>query len=68
MQEITGAITKIERVSTGERSQMGPISASPFRIEGRTLAGPVALEISRDAARELVEELGGCCKLRVPGE
>jgi hypothetical protein len=63
--QMIGQITKIDRVSEGERPQMGPISTIPFQIEVQTSAGPSVLEISQTAALELVEELSK--RLRVRG-
>lgn len=57
MQMMVGQITKIDRITDGEKPQMGPRLAIPFQIEVQTSAGPAVLEISPDAAAVLVEEL-----------
>ena len=56
MQSI-GLITKIGPISDGEKPMMGPISGIPFRIEVHTSGGPGLLELSQDAAADLVKEL-----------
>jgi hypothetical protein len=59
VQEIVGTIIKIERVSDAAKPLTGSGSkpAIPLRIEGRTSADQVALEISPSAAAELLAEL-----------
>jgi len=56
MQSI-GLITKIGPITDGDKPQMGPRHTIPFRIEVRTDGGPGVLELTQDAAAELVKEL-----------
>lgn len=50
-------IVKVGPVSEGPIPQMGPINTTPLRIDVQTTGGPAALEISRDAAWELMGAL-----------
>jgi hypothetical protein len=63
MQSI-GLITKINRISDGEKPQMGPIPTIPFQIEVQTTGGQAYLVISPGAALELREELAKCLQAR----
>jgi hypothetical protein len=51
-------IIEIGPISEGPTPQTGPINTRPLRIDVRTTSGPAVLEISRDAAEELVARLG----------
>jgi hypothetical protein len=53
-----GLITKIGPITDGPKPQMGPIHTIPFRIEVQMAGGPGVLELTQDAAAELVKELG----------
>jgi hypothetical protein len=52
-----GLITRIGPISEGEKPQMGPYGI-PFRIEVQTVGGQGLLELTQEAASDLVKELG----------
>jgi hypothetical protein len=56
--QILTLITGIGPISEGSTPQTGPINTTPLRIDVQTTGGPAVLEISRDAAAELVARLG----------
>jgi len=63
---IAGEITKVERVSDGEKRQLGAVSdAAPFLIEVRTTSGAEFFVMSQEAAAQLVAQLQD--KLRARG-
>jgi hypothetical protein len=57
-----GEITKIERVSDGEKRQSG--GAAPFLIEVRTTGSAEFLVMSQEAAAQLVHQLQERLKAR----
>jgi hypothetical protein len=57
MQSI-GLITRIGPISDGDKPQMGPFHGIPFRIEVHTTGGQGLLELTPDAATDLLKQLG----------
>jgi hypothetical protein len=63
-----GLIAKIGPISDGENPQTNPfpfpLRGIPFRIHVMTTGGAGLLELTQDAATDLVKELGICLKGR----
>jgi hypothetical protein len=57
MQSIPLIIKIVGPVSEAPTPQTGPINTTPLRIDVQTTGGPAVLEISRDAAWELMATL-----------
>jgi hypothetical protein len=62
--QFIGQVVRILRISDGQKPQMGPIPAIPFLIEVQTSGGQGLVEISQDAALELVIELSKHLRVR----
>jgi hypothetical protein len=63
MQSI-GLITNIGPISNGPKPQMGPTHTVPFVIEVQTTGGQGPIELTQDAAVELMKQLGIYLRLR----
>jgi hypothetical protein len=59
-----GLITKILKVHDGDKPQMGPTHTTPIKIEALSHGTSVFLEMSQEAALEIVQRLSGHLKER----